>query len=260
MDKHNFKIDCSKCCGLCCSALFFSKVDGFPENKKAGIPCSNLQENFFCKIHNKLEETNLKGCIGYDCFGAGQYVTQNLYNGETWLTLKNKKDEIFNVFIIIYQLFQIRYYLEEGKNIIKSNNLINNIKDLILENNAFITLSPTDILKINLKDYRAKVNICLKEVHNNLNIKKLNKVLYGKNFKLKNMNNLDLSMELLIGSNFDGCTFNETTFLGSDTRDANFSNANLSKAFFITQGQINSAKGNKNTRLPKDLDYPVTWK
>lgn len=42
--------------------------------------------------------------------------------------------------------------------------------------------------------------------------------------------------------------------------DTNFSNADLREAIFLTQGQINSAKGNRSTKLPKHLDYPVTWK
>ncbi|WP_341398813.1 GNAT family N-acetyltransferase [Clostridium cadaveris] len=46
-------------------------LDGFPENKKAGKPCKKLQDNYRCKIHHELEKCNMKGCIGYDCFGAG---------------------------------------------------------------------------------------------------------------------------------------------------------------------------------------------
>ena len=38
---NHLKIDCSKCFGLCCVALFFSKCDGFPTDKGAGKPCLN---------------------------------------------------------------------------------------------------------------------------------------------------------------------------------------------------------------------------
>ena len=40
---NHLKIDCSKCFGLCCVALFFSKCDGFPTDKGAGKPCLNLK-------------------------------------------------------------------------------------------------------------------------------------------------------------------------------------------------------------------------
>lgn len=114
----NLKVDCLKCSWLCCTALFFSKMDGFPENKVAGKPCTKLQGNYNCKIHNQLEKLNMKGCIGYDCFGAGQHVTQSIYKGETWKTSKEKSKEIFDVFMVIFQLYQINYFLEESTMII----------------------------------------------------------------------------------------------------------------------------------------------
>ncbi|WP_279166746.1 hypothetical protein [Thomasclavelia cocleata] len=88
------KTNCSKCSGLCCVALFFSKMDGFPKDKKAGQPCNNLLDDFRCKIHTQLEDRNLKGCIGYDCFGAGQHVTQCIYQGKTYRDLTNQATEI----------------------------------------------------------------------------------------------------------------------------------------------------------------------
>lgn len=62
------------------------------------------------------------------------------------------------------------------------------------------------------------------------------------------MSGVDLSMKLLIATNFEGCIFDGTIFLGADTRDTNFSNADLREAVFLTQGQINCAKGKKIPR------------
>lgn len=260
------KVDCSKCSGLCCTALFFSKIDGFPENKIAGKPCTKLQNNYGCKIHNELEKRNMKGCIGYDCFGAGQHVTQWIYKGETWQTLQEQSKEIFDVFVMIFQLYQIRYFLEESRVVILAKELWPDIENLINENEVLCNSTPQNILNIDIESYRNKVNITLKKVcesikkgFKNSDNKGVTEFL-GRNFKKRDMSGLDLSMKLLIAANFDGCTFNGTVFLGSDTRDTNFSNADLREAVFLTQGQINSAKGNRNTKLPKHLDYPVTWK
>lgn len=52
----NLKIDCEKCFGLCCVALYFSKCEGFPVDKVAGEPCLNLQSDFRCKIHQELRQ------------------------------------------------------------------------------------------------------------------------------------------------------------------------------------------------------------
>lgn len=260
------KVDCSKCSGLCCTALFFSKTEGFPENKKAGIPCTKLQNNYHCKIHHELEERNMKGCIGYDCFGAGQHVTQKIYIGETWKTSKERSKEIFDVFVIVFQLYQIRYFLEEAKIIIPAKELWEDIQNLINENETLCDSTPQSILVFDIESYRNKINVILKKVCNCIiksfknNDNKNVSEFFGKNFRKSDMSGWDLSMKLLIAANFDGCIFDGTIFLGADTRDTNFSNADLRDAVFLTQGQINSAKGNRNTKLPKHLDYPVTWK
>lgn len=260
------KVDCEKCSGLCCTALFFSKMDGFPENKVAGKPCRQLQNNYSCKIHSELKERNMKGCIGYDCFGAGQHVTQYIYKGKTWQTSKEQAKEIFDVFVIISQLYQIRYFLEESKIIITAKELWSDIQSLIDENEDLCNSTPHTILDIDIEMYRSKVNNILKKVcgcitncFKNSDNKGLTEFL-GKNFKKRDMSGLDLSTKLLIAANFDSCIFNGTIFLGADTRDTNFSNADLREAVFLTQGHINSAKGNLNTKLPPHLDYPVTWK
>lgn len=69
------KIDCEKCFGLCCVALYFPASEGFTEDKDAGIPCINLQSDYKCLVHKKLKSDGFKGGLGYDCFYAGQKVS-----------------------------------------------------------------------------------------------------------------------------------------------------------------------------------------
>lgn len=185
------KVECSQCSGLCCTALFFSKIDGFPENKIAGKPCSKLQNNYMCKIHNELDKRNMKGCIGYDCFGAGQHVTQFIYKGETWRTSQSKAEEIFNVFTIIFQLYQIRYFLEESRIIISAKKLRSEIENLINENEEFCNSTPESVLDIDIENYRNKVNSTLKRVSDYIKIcfksgdNKIGGNLFGRNSKIE---------------------------------------------------------------------------
>ena len=59
--QENLKIQCHECHGLCCVALYFSKIDGFPEDKLAGNPCNHLLDNNQCHIYNSLKEMKMKG-------------------------------------------------------------------------------------------------------------------------------------------------------------------------------------------------------
>lgn len=48
-------------------------------------------------------------------------------------------------------------------------------------------------------------------------------------------------------------------FIGADLRDADLSGANLTDTIFLTQVQINAAKGDANTKLPSLLSRPAHW-
>ncbi len=262
----SLKPDCSKCSGLCCTALLFSEMDGFPESKAAGKPCMNLQKDFRCKIHRELEKNRMKGCIGYDCFGAGQQVTQSIYFGQTWQNVPEQAKEIFDVFIVVFQLYQIRYFLLESMAILPAKVLKNDIKALAEENEMICNCKPQNIITFDIEDYRNRVNVLLKQVCTLLQKslccenKKCASDFLLRNFKNKDMRGLDLSTKLLIAAKFNNCVFDGTIFLGADTRDADFGDADLRDAVFLSQGQINSAKGNRNTKLPQYLDYPITWR
>lgn len=259
-------IDCEKCCGLCCVALYFSKSDGFPTDKAAGKPCVNLMSDFRCSIHSKLIECKMKGCLAYDCFGAGQMVTQSIYNCSDWKSMPAISEQMYKVFLIVWQLHQMLWYLIEASSLVSNSDIKNDIDALITENENVTKLSPDEILNFDIDKYKTKINNILrnvtKEVSNANNTKSNDKKtvdFIGKNFKKQNLDGRDLSMTLLIAANLEGCSLNGTNFLGADLRDANIKNTDLSKSIFLTQGQINSAIGNKNTILPSYLSLPISW-
>ncbi|KAA2317177.1 hypothetical protein DL237_00135 [Pseudooceanicola sediminis] len=75
--------DCSQCAALCCLALALDAGDSFAIDKPAGLPCPNLAGHA-CSIHAELTEKGYPGCVAYDCLGAGQRVTQELFDGLSW--------------------------------------------------------------------------------------------------------------------------------------------------------------------------------
>ncbi|MCD2456791.1 pentapeptide repeat-containing protein, partial [Staphylococcus aureus] len=72
------------CFGLCCVALPYAKSADFAFDKDGGTPCRNLQSNYQCSIHKDLREKGFRGCSAYECFGAGQKVSQITYEGKDW--------------------------------------------------------------------------------------------------------------------------------------------------------------------------------
>src|SRR2546421_13112310 len=80
----DLKPDCERCCGLCCVAPAFAVSPEFAIDKGPGEPCPNLTKDFRCGIHDRLRVEGFRGCVAYDCFGAGQKVTQVTFNGRHW--------------------------------------------------------------------------------------------------------------------------------------------------------------------------------
>lgn len=76
--------DCARCAALCCIALAFDRSALFAIDKPAGEPCAHLDGCGACTIHSVRAERGFRGCIQFDCLGAGQRVTQELFAGRSW--------------------------------------------------------------------------------------------------------------------------------------------------------------------------------
>ena len=257
------RIDCEKCCGLCCVALYCMKTDGFPENKAAGVPCRHLRSDFRCDMHECLAEKKMKGCLGYDCFGAGQKVTQKVGENGNWKTNPEKAKEQFQVFAVVFQLHQMAWYLLEALTLTTDQKQQTEITALIAKNEQLSAAAPDEILSTDVAAYREKVNGILKQVSRQVAgrpvAKKATKDFFGKNLSGKNFDGSDLSMALMIAADLEGASLRGTNFLGADLRDANINNTDLSKSLFLTQMQINATRGNSKTKLPKNLVRPSHW-
>jgi uncharacterized protein YjbI with pentapeptide repeats len=81
----------------------------------------------------------------------------------------------------------------------------------------------------------------------------------GKNLQGKDLRTMDLRGAYLIAADLRNSDLRGVDFIGADLRDANLSGANLSTSMFLTQMQINSAKGNDKTMLPAHIQPPSHW-
>lgn len=267
-DYKDLKIDCSKCFGFCCVALYFSKIDGFPEDKVAGKPCVNLDNDFTCKIHEDLSDNNLKGCINYDCFGAGQKVAQHIYKNTSWRNSPKQAQEMYDVFIIIKNLQEMIWYLYDGIMFTENKDLKNRINCMIEKTKNLTELPIKDILNINIEEHRVKVNFLLKEVRKHVREKigqktKEDKPLgfdfIGKNLRNKDLIGGNLTGALLIGANLQNQDLSGAIIIGADMRDSDIRGCNMENTMYLTQAQINSARGNSKTKLPPFIERPSYW-
>lgn len=76
--------DCSSCAALCCVVFAFDKSESFGIDKAACEVCPNLDDTDRCSIFEDRETLGFRGCITYDCHGAGQRVTNEVFSGIGW--------------------------------------------------------------------------------------------------------------------------------------------------------------------------------
>jgi hypothetical protein len=84
MTDTSLRADCARCAALCCVAFAFEASNLFAADKAAAEPCAHLTGCGGCAIHSLRAERGYGGCVGYDCQGAGPWVTQALFGGRTW--------------------------------------------------------------------------------------------------------------------------------------------------------------------------------
>jgi len=270
----NLRIDCQKCFGLCCVALYFSASEGFPTDKDAGKPCINLQPDFQCSIHQNLRNQGLKGCTAYDCFGAGQKVSQVTFSGQDWRQVPELAEQMFKAFLVMRQLHEMLWYLTEALKLQSSGEIRNNIGSILLETERLTALDPNSLIELDLPAHRSNVNSLLLQTsdlvrskfHSNQNAhsKHLKNIAKGVNFfgadlRRTNLIGANLRGAYLIAANLKGCDLSGADLIGADLRDANLSGADLTNSIFVTQAQINTAKGDSKTKLPSSLIRPAYW-
>jgi hypothetical protein len=93
-----FRADCSCCCGLCCIVPDQLAVQGFRVDKPAETPCIHLNAHHRCSIHAKRQVHGYAACQGFDCFGAGQWITQRLFAGANWTDSPDMAGQMFSAY------------------------------------------------------------------------------------------------------------------------------------------------------------------
>jgi uncharacterized protein YjbI with pentapeptide repeats len=274
LSHHNLKADCENCFGFCCVALYFSASDGFPENKDAGTPCINLQSDFLCSVHDNLKERGLKGCIAYDCLGAGQKVATVTYAGQDWRKVPESAKQMYDVFLIMKQIYEMLWYLTEALTLKPASEIHSKIKSMLDETEKLTLLNPEELIKLDVTAHRVGVNAILLQtselVRNKFRNKQKNSSgrqktlgrgldLIGKDLRKTDMRGENLRGAYLIAANLRGVDLSGADLIGADLRDADLRGANLTHSIFLTQAQINTAKGDNSTRLPISLTTPGHW-
>lgn len=265
-DLLSLQADCGNCFGLCCVALAFTASADFAVDKDAGTPCRNLQADFRCGIHKTLRQQGFQGCTVYDCFGAGQKVSQVTFGGEDWRDPRTAK-RMFGVFPVMRQLHELLWYLGEALTLQPARSLHADLQAAYDETERLTEAGPEALGELDVAAYRGDVNALLLRtselVRAGVRRKKKDRRgadLIGAKLKDADLRGANLRGAYLIGADLRGADLRLADLIGADFRDADLRGADLTESFFLTQSQLNAAKGNAGTKLPSSLTRPSHWR
>lgn len=281
--------DCASCFGLCCVALPFAASADFAVTKSAGDPCRNLRGDFRCRIHADLRASGFAGCTVYDCFGAGQNVSQGTFGGRDWRQAPETARQMFDVFPVVRQLHELLWYLNEAYERREAMPIRHDVRTAIDEIERLARMGPDDLSTLDVAARRRDINVLLLRtselVRGGADVvgrpgrnggkpgsrPKLGRGvqlggadlsgadLMGADLRAADLRGANLRGAYLIAADLSGADLRAVDFIGADLRDANIAGADLTDAIFLTAPQINAAKGDTTTRLPNSLTRPPHW-
>ena len=265
IDRPGLRADCERCVGLCCVALPFSASADFAINKAAGAPCPHLRSDFRCGIHARLRQRGFPGCAVYDCFGAGQKVAQVTFGGQAWRRAPQTAQQMFAVFAIMRQLHELLWYLTEALTLAPARPLHGELS-LALEKTERLTHSgPDSLLELDVAAHRRDVTALLRRTSELVRAgvrrqkDRSGADLIGADLKGADLRGATLRGACLIGADLSGADLRMADLIGADFRAADLSGADLTESIFLTQSQLDAAKGDTATKVPPSLHRPTHW-
>ncbi|MGW4464871.1 pentapeptide repeat-containing protein [Micromonospora sp. NPDC004704] len=260
------RADCTRCFGLCCVAPAFAASADFAIDKAAGQACPNLHQDFRCGIHQDLRQQGFVGCTVFDCFGAGQRVAQVTFGGRDWRQAPETAKQMFDVFAVMRQLHELLWYLTEALNLAPARPIHRDLRTLLDRTEALTRYAPEAVLELDVAAHRQDVDVLLKRTSELVRAPvrgrrtdRRGADLIGARLRGADLRGANLRGAYLIGADLGRADLGLADLIGADLRGADLRGADLGDSIFLTQFQVNAARGDEDTRLPAALARPPHW-
>ena len=258
--------DCARCFGLCCVVPAFATSADFAIDKPAGQPCPHLDAGFRCGIHADLRPRGFRGCAVFDCFGAGQQVSQVTFGGLDWRETPGAAQQMFRVFPVMRQLHELLWYLSAALAMPSSGAIGAELHRARIVTEDMTLRSADGLAALDIGAHRDDVNALLLRASELARAQAPGRKpdyraadLSGARLTAADLRGASLRGARLIGADLRRADLTLADLTGADLRDADLGGADLGQILFLTQGQLDAATGDARTRLPSTLTRPAHW-
>ena len=258
--------DCERCFGLCCVALPFSASADFPVDKAAGDPCPNLDAAFRCGIHRTLRQVGFVGCTVYECFGAGQRLSQHTFGGVDWRTAPDTAPTMFAALPVMRQLHELLAYVHEAIGLDVPDPLRTRLRDAAEAVDRAAAVDAASLVALDVDALRRPANELLLDASRHVRTALRTDAadhrgadLFGARRRGADFRAASLRGAVLVGADLRDADLRDADVIGCDLRGADLRGADLRGALFLTQSQLDAARGDDRTRLPAARRRPAHW-
>ncbi|SEO44629.1 pentapeptide repeat-containing protein [Trujillonella endophytica] len=255
-DRALLHADCSRCAALCCVLPPFAASADFALDKPAGRPCPNLAADDRCGIHAQLPERGFRGCVAFDCFGAGQQVVQVTYGGRD----PRGEPEALAVLDAMRGLSELLWYLAEALTRPAAAPLGAGLTALRDRVRGLRDAPPAELAVLDVGRLRREAGALLRDVGERVRSElpgprrdHAGADLAGARLRRADLRAACLRGALLIGADLREADLRGADLLGADLRGADLRGADLRGVLFLTRPQVAAARTDGATRVPETV-------
>jgi hypothetical protein len=259
------RADCARCVGLCCVVPPFVKSADFAISKPAGRPCPNLRSDHACVIHDRLRPAGFPGCAAYDCFGAGPKVA-GMLDGADWRISADVRERLTRVFPIMRDLHELLWFLADAMTWVPDPSLDEELSVAFVRMSELTDGDAASIERLDIEAHRRTANALLvgasglaRAGSRSVAVDHHGGDLIGRNLAGADLSGANLAGAFLIGADLRRSDLRRADVRGADFRAADVRGARLDGALFLTQSQIDAARGDTATCLAADRQRPEHW-
>jgi uncharacterized protein YjbI with pentapeptide repeats len=260
--------DCSRCFGLCCTAPAFAKSSDFAADKPHGTPCTNLDDDFRCGIHSTLRPSGFRGCIVFECFGAGQHLSAHTFGGVSWREDPSSAALMFDAFSVMRPLHELLAYLTEAAAWPHAEPIHAELTAQLARVAATTELPAAQLAAVDVDALRGPAAQLLRTasaltrtafVGQRAAAASPGPDLVGADLRRADLRGASLRGALLLAADLSGADLRYADVIGADFRDANVAGADFRGTLFLTPSQLQAAQGDHATKLSPNCTRPAHW-
>jgi uncharacterized protein YjbI with pentapeptide repeats len=173
---------------------------------------------------------------------------------------------MFTVFNIMRQLHELLWYLSEALTLRQARPLNGELSLALDETERLTHNSPDVLVGLDVAAHRRDMNALLLRAseltrrgarREEVDLRGAD--LIGKDLSGADLRAANLTGARLIGADLSGADLRMADLTGADLRAADLSGADLTESIFLSQSQLEAAKGDLGTKLPPSLTSPAHW-